>query len=249
MVCLSEARASQSINEMPTNSLFDTLNPSGSMGVGERCATQKKMSKNTFSESANAATKNTFRRSSGLNNQAHPNVSPTSQRQEANHRLSTGDIPNAANEQDKHSPLLGIVILCSIIGLVGIGGLVGSNTKKTGVTNSSSYSQNASSYSTIPYGKARFRSGSTGETELIGVNISRRENANGHIVYDASWADGVDSKYVFWKNGSVEIFVKNSQGQYIRSLGSFSEDANSNTVVFASNNTTTTFSQLRPVLN
>lgn len=234
---------------MPSNSLFDTLNPSGSMEVGERFAPNKMAQKTSFTQSPHVAAKRPSSRASASKSHVHSNVSSTFQKHDANPCLSTGFTPSSASQKDNQNPLLGIVVLCSIVSLVGLGAIVASNTNNSVVSNSPSYSQNTSGYGSIPYGKARFKSGRTGKIEIIGVSLSQRKNVNGHTVYDASWADGVESKYVFWRNGSVEIFVKNSSGQYIRSNGSFSKDRDGGMSIFANNNTTTTFPKLSPVLN
>ena len=65
------------------------------------------------------------------------------------------------------NPLVGVVVLCSIIGLVGLGGLVASNTNNSSVSNRPSYSQDGSGYGAIPYGKARFKSGRTRQRSLV----------------------------------------------------------------------------------
>ena len=69
---------------MPSNSLFDTLNPSGSMGVGERCAPNKKVQKTSFAQPRYVAAKKPSSRVSASNPQVHSNVSSTFQKQDAN---------------------------------------------------------------------------------------------------------------------------------------------------------------------
>ena len=246
---MSEARASRSTFEMPSNSLFDTLNPSGSMGVGERCAPKKKAQKTSFAQTHYVATTKPSGSASASNNQVHLNASSTFQKHDANPHLITGGTPRSASEQDNLNPLLGIVVLCSIIGLVGLGGLVASNTNNSAVSNTSTYSQDGSGYGAIPYGKARFKSGRTGKTEIIGVSLSQRKNVNGHIVYDASWADGYGSSYVFWSNGKVEIFSKNGVGEIERTNARFRRMSNGDCVITADTNAVTTFPRFSPVVN
>ena len=253
MVCLSEARASQSINEMPTNSLFDTLNPSGSMGVGERYATKQKALKNTRSHSANVTTKKPFSSSPSRSQKAQLKNSPTFQRKETSPSQSPGNTSRPSGQRDNQNPLIGIALLCSICGLVGVGfGFGGFNSSKTNhsvASNSPSYSQDTSGYGSIPYGKARFKSGRTGKAEIIGVSLSQRKNINDHIVYDASWADGYTSKYVFWSNGKVEIFSKNGAGKLERTNAWFRNASNGDCVITADTKAVTTFPRFSPVVN
>ena len=112
-----------------------------------------------------------------------------------------------------------------------------------------SYSQDTSGYGSIPYGKARFKSGRTGKAEIIGVSLSQRKNVNDHIVYDASWADGYTSKYVFWSNGKVEIFSKNGAGKLERTNAWFRRMSNGDCVITAETNAVTTFPRFSPVVN
>ena len=98
----------------------------------------------------------------------------------------------------------------SIVGMVGIGGLIASSIdspSSTNIANTVSYARNVGAES-IPYGKARFKSGRTGKAELIGVQLLSRTNSNGDKVYDARWADGYKSTYVFWASGRAEIFCR-----------------------------------------
>ena len=219
------------------------------MGVGERCAPNKKAQKTSFTQSRYVADKKPSSRASASNSQVHSNVSSTFQNHDANPRLSTGYTPSSASEQDNQNPLLGIVVLCSIIGLVGLGGIVASNTNNSAVSNTSTYSQDGSGYGAIPYGKARFKSGRTGTTEIIGVSLSQRTNVNGHVVYDASWADGYGSSYVFWSNGKAEIFSKNGVGETERTNARFRRMSNGDCVITADTNAVTTFPRFSPVMN
>lgn len=234
---------------MPSNSLFDTLNPSGSMGVGERFVPQKKVRKTNLSKSCALAAEKPLSLSKVSSNQARPNISPVVQRQEGKPFLNTGCVQSSASKKENHNPLLGIVVLCSIIGLVGLGGLIASNTNNSAISSSPSYSQDGSAYGAIPYGKARFKSGRTGKAEIIGVSLSQRKNINAHIVYDASWADGYKSSYVFWSNGKVEIFSENGAGKTERTNARFRRMSNGDCVITADTNAVTTFPRFSPVVN
>ena len=234
---------------MPSNSLFDTLNPSGSMGVGERSATKKKVQKTSFAQTHYVAATKPSSSASASNSQVHFNASSTFQKHDANPHLSTGCTPLSASQQGNQNPFLGIVVLCSIIGLVGLGGLIASNTNNSAISNGPSYSQDGSGYGAIPYGKARFKSGRTGKTEIIGVSLSQRKNVNAHIVYDASWADGYSSSYVFWSNGKAEIFSKNGVGEIERTNARFRRMSNGDCVITADTNAVTTFPRFSPVVN
>ena len=235
--------------EMPSNSLFDTLNPSGSMGVGERFVPNKKVQKTNLSKSRALVGKKPLSLYKVSNNQARPNISPVDQRQEVNPSLKTGCMQSSASKKGNQNPLLGIIVLCSLVGAVGLGGLVASNTRNSGIANSSSYSQDGSSYGAIPYGKARFKSGRTGKTEIIGVSLSQRTNVNGHTVYEASWGDGYSSSYVFWSNGKAEIFSKNGVGEIKRTNARFRRMSNGDCVITADTNAVTTFPRFSPVVN
>ena len=101
----------------------------------------------------------------------------------------------------------------------------------------------------IPYGKARYKSGRTGKTELIGVKISRRSNTNGHITYDAFWADGYESSYVFWKYGRAEIFSKNGAAELERTKARYRRASNGDCVITADTNAVTTFPNFTPAVN
>ena len=219
------------------------------MGVGERCAPNKKVQKTSFAQSRYVAAKKPSSHASASNSQIHLTASSTFQKQDANPPLSTGYTPSSASQQDNQNPLLGIVVLCSIIGLVGLGGIVASNTNNSAVSNTSTYSQDGSGYGSIPFGKARFKSGRTGKTEIIGVSLSQRKNVNGHIVYDASWADGYGSSYVFWSNGKAEIFSKNGVGEIERTNARFRKMSNGDCVITADTNAVTTFPRFSPVVN
>ncbi|MBL6739446.1 MAG: hypothetical protein ISP81_04840 [Synechococcus sp. BS301-5m-G54] len=182
-------------------------------------------------------------------NQGHSNVTPTFQKRCSNPIPSTDRLSNSATQNDNKSPLLGIVVLCTIFGLVGLGGLVTNNTNSSSVSSASSYSRDSNGYGTIPYGNARFKSGRTGKAEIIGVSLSQRKNVNGHIVYDASWADGYDSSYVFWSNGKVEIFSKNGEGKTEKTNASFRITSNGDCMITADTNAVTTFPHLDPIVN
>ena len=90
---------------------------------------------------------------------------------------------------------------------------------------------------------------STGKTEIIGVSLSQRKNVNAHIVYDASWADGYSSSYVFWSNGKAEIFSKNGVGEIERTNARFRRMSNGDCVITADTNAVTTFPLFSPVMN
>ena len=219
------------------------------MGVGERCDPNKNVHKTSFVHSPHAAANKPSSFSSGLNIQGHSNALTTFQKQYANPHLNTDHAPNSPSQQDNQNPLLGVVVLLSIVGILGFGGFVASNTNNSGISNGSSYSQDASGYGSIPYGKARFKSGRTGKVELIGVSLSRRTNVNGHIVYDASWVDGYKSSYVFWSNGKVEIFSKIGNTTTERTNARFRRSSNGDCVITADTNAVTTFPRFNPVVN
>ena len=101
----------------------------------------------------------------------------------------------------------------------------------------------------IPFGKARYRSGRTGKTELIGVKLSIGTNSNGHIAYEALWEDGYKSSYVFWRTGRAEIFSKNKAGFMERTNARFKQASNGDCIITADTNAVTTFPSFTPTLN
>jgi len=101
----------------------------------------------------------------------------------------------------------------------------------------------------IPNGKAFFKSGRTGKEELIGISISSRVNTNGHTVYDAMWADGYDSSYVFWSNGHAEIFSKDGGGNTVRTAAQYERLQNGSVKIIAETNAVTIFPSFNPATN
>tara|TARA_Y100000739_G_C20426085_1_gene381207 strand:- start:60 stop:758 length:699 start_codon:yes stop_codon:yes gene_type:complete len=101
----------------------------------------------------------------------------------------------------------------------------------------------------IPFGKAYFKSGTTGKEEIIGVSVADRKNANGHIAYDAQWSDGYKSTYVFWSNGDVEIFSKDGSGDIERTPARYSRENNGEIKITANTGSVTIFPNLNPSAN
>lgn len=102
---------------------------------------------------------------------------------------------------------------------------------------------------TIPEGKALFVSGRTGNKKLIGVSLSKRNNSNDHVVYEAEWSDGYKSKYVFWSNGHAEIFSINGQGDNERTAARYARLSNGNLRITSETDSITEFPQFNPVTN
>ena len=103
--------------------------------------------------------------------------------------------------------------------------------------------------SVIPNGKAIFVSGSTGKEELIGVVLASRVNSNGHTVYDAKWADGYESSYVFWSNRHAEIFSKDGAGSTMRTEAKFERLNDGSLKITADTNSITIFPSFNPATN
>ena len=117
-------------------------------------------------------------------------------------------------------------------------------------TNSSSPSESDLRTSTsIPFGKAGYRSGRTGKAEMIGLKLSIKTNSNGHIAYEALWADGYKSSYVFWRTGQAEIFSKNKAGNIVRTNARFKRATNGDCIITTDTNAVTTFPGFTPTLN
>jgi len=153
-------------------------------------------------------------------------------------------------EQDSPSNPAGYVIGVAIVlgFILTVSVLNSSNNQFSGSDTSRSISESTTSGS-IPYGKARYKSGRTGKTEIIGVSLSKRTNTNGHIIYDAQWADGYKSSYIFWSYGRAEIFSKNGAGNIERTNARYKVYGNGDTVITADTDAVTTFPRFDPVTN
>ena len=241
---------------MQSNSLFDTLNSSGSLGVGERSNAQKKKTSNpvlsTLSNSVSEQAHCHFAHQSALSDvSASPGTQANNIYVSNKTRSSVSPSSVQKSYANSNNILIGIVMLCSIVGMVGVGGLIASNVDSSSspdIANAVSYTRNIGTES-IPYGKARFKSGRTGKAELIGVQLSSRTNSNGDKVYDASWVDGYKSTYVFWASGRAEIFSKNGNGNIERTNARFRKMSNGDCVITANTNAVTTFPRFTPVTN
>ena len=235
---------------MTNNNLLETLNPAGSMGLGERGKPKSRPKAEIASTSlAEPSLKNP--RKQGEKKRAAIAPPANYYYQEKNIDGPKSKFENQKNRRRSEAnanPFIGIVILCSIVGLLGGGVLIGSNINaSSGHGNSSSYSGNKAG--PIPYGKARFKSGRTGKSELIRVRLSSRSNSNGHTTYDAQWGDGYKSSYVFWANGRAEIFSKNGNGDIERTNAVYKKMSNGDCVITADTNAVTTFPDFTPVAN
>ena len=228
---------------MRNNSLLGALSSAGTMGVGERQkAANRQEVKVTSDPIAKAVKGNHSKAASSKSVSQNVGKSPSYQSLSPSPASQT-----QALSKNNQNPLIGIVILCSLVGAVGVGSLVAN-----GVNNSSGYRSNSSySYDVgpIPYGQARFKSGRTGRAELLRVSISSRNNVNGHKTYDVRWGDGVDATYVFWANGSAEIFSKNGNGNMERTYARFSNLPNGDCVITADGGAVTTFPNFTPRSN
>ena len=249
---MSEVRTFQSVNQMPSNSIFETLDPSGSLGIGETrraihraresFASAQVKTVSVIEPSLNSEINSPLQSSSPGDKESGVQVSQSV--------LASTEIKSLKKVKQSQSPLVGIVVLGSVLGVLGFGSLVTSsiNSPTNGVGNTS-YNYNVDSIGSIPSGKARFKSGRTGNTELIGVSISHRFNSNGHATYDARWSDGYDSSYVFWENGRAEIFSKNGDGSVERTSARFKRLPNGDCVITASTGSVTTFPDFNPLVN
>ena len=234
---------------MRNNSLLGALSSAGTMGVGERQKVPNRQEvKITSDPSAKAGKGNYSKVATHEKAASSKSVNQNVGKAPSYQSLSTSPAPETQGlSKNNQNPLIGIVILCSLVGAVGVGSLVAN-----GVNNSSGYRSNSSySYDVgpIPYGQARFKSGRTGRTELLRVSISSRNNVNGHKTYDVRWGDGVDATYVFWANGSAEIFSKNGNGNMERTYARFRNLPNGDCVITADGGAVTTFPNFTPISN
>jgi len=142
--------------------------------------------------------------------------------------------------------MIGVIVVVGLIILISVIASTSTQVRNPG----GSQTQYDSTVSgPIPYGKARFKSGRTGKSELIGVKISRRSNSYRGVTYDALWADGYKSSYVFWKTGRAEIFSKNGAGEIKRTKARFRRASNGDCVITADTNAVTTFPNFTPAVN
>lgn len=141
---------------------------------------------------------------------------------------------------------IGVFVVLGLIALVGVVSTTNTVVLNTGNSRGEYESQTSGS---IPYGKARFKSGRTGNTEIIGVSLFKRTNTNGHVVYDAQWSDGYKSSYVFWNYGRAEIFSKNGAGNIERTNARYSRNSNGDCVITGDTGSVTTFPRFDPVTN
>ena len=160
---------------------------------------------------------------------------------------------NDGSSQGTTSVQIGIIIAVFIVSgvIVFVSVFSAISTKDKGNPNvSKSISSLDSSVSdSIPYGKASYKSGRTSKTELIGVKLSRRTNSNAYIAYDAIWADGSKSSYIFWRSGRADIYSKNRAGDIKQTRAHFRQTSNGDCVITAETNAVTTFPNFSPSFN
>ena len=106
----------------------------------------------------------------------------------------------------------------------------------------------SSEYS-IPQGYALFFSSRDQSLQKYKIEINSRKNANGDIVYDVSWSDGVETVFVFWKNGDAEIITKQQNKAPIVDKGSYRFDSQGQLVVTSSSGSHSVFPDLIPAAN
>ena len=98
----------------------------------------------------------------------------------------------------------------------------------------------------LPSGFALFTSYKTfNKTETFTVNTSVRTNNNNHKVLDVKYSDGYNASYVFWKNGSVEIFTKLGNGKLDMTPGTW-KYAHSATIITSKMGSVTSFGGTNP---
>ena len=118
----------------------------------------------------------------------------------------------------------------------------GDSDKTPSTTNSSSSSsQTTQVYNdsdTPSRGKAFFTSHKTNQRQEIGVKVSRRRGNGGKVVYDAKWADGLQSSYVFYKSGAAEVVSKDGAGKTDITAGTWKRKGSG--VIFTSKTGSTT---------
>ena len=169
-------------------------------------------------------------------------------RSSANKKQSLSSSKNIQSDSStsQFGLLIGGAVVLGLIALVAV--VSSSNTQLSNSGNSSSEYQSTTS-GRIPSGKARYKSGRTGKTEIIGVDLSKRTNTNGHITYDAEWSDGYQSSYVFWGYGRAEIFSKNGAGNIERTNARYTISSNGDCVITAVTGAVTTFPRFNPSVN
>jgi len=115
----------------------------------------------------------------------------------------------------------------------------------------SSLDQNNTEHSeiTIPRGHALFFSQRKQAYEIYQVDIVSRRNSNGHVVYNISWSDGVETVFIFWKNGEAEVITKQNNSESILDKGSYKFDSKGRLVVTSSIGSYSVFPEFIPTAN
>ena len=153
-------------------------------------------------------------------------------------------------EPDSPSKQTGLFIGGAIVlGLIFLVSVVSFTNDQVANPGNSRIEYESNTSGSIPYGKALFKSGRTGKTDIIGVTLSKRTNTNGHMTYDAQWADGYKSSYVFWSYGRAEIFSKNGVGNIERTNARYRRNANGDCVITADTGAVTIFPKFDPAKN
>ena len=150
-------------------------------------------------------------------------------------------------DSDSSSKQTGLLIGGAIVlGLMVLVLVVSSSDTQVAEPANSLVAHESHTLGSIPYGKALFKSGRNGKIEVIGVALSVRTTTNGNITYDAQWADGYKSSYVFWKYGRAMIFSKNGVGKIKRTKDRYRKDKNGDCVITADTSTVATFPDFIP---
>jgi hypothetical protein len=93
-----------------------------------------------------------------------------------------------------------------------------------------------------------FKSYKRQEGEERSCVLKNSINSNGHTVYNLKWDDGYKSDYVFWKDGTVQIFSTDGNGDPDVDTGKFNVLANG-VEVLSSEGSITFIPRLEPSVN
>jgi hypothetical protein len=223
-----------------SNNLDDIASSAGSAGIGE--GRGKKNAQNKTPSSAKCKSAYDF----SVNRNAAKSAKENCQNSARSGHYTKA---NAGYSESKTSKPGGIGVL--LVASVSIAMFIGGVSVISSHRSSDSLQSviDIHNYSSIPHGKALFKSARTGSTEEFGVRLSKRVNENGHVVYDAAWSDGYWSSYVYWSDGQVEIFSKNGNDEIERTFGRFRHNSKGDCVVHASTDAITIFPSLDPAVN
>ena len=175
------------------------------------------------------------------------NISPKSYKSSTKQKYQPRTTNHAENKYDKNFNAINtaIAILMTVI-IGGIGINIATQNSNNSQPSPVERELNAlNRFLPLSKGKALYKT-STGKVDKFNISIYHRINENNHHVYDVVWSDGYESSYVFWQNGSAEIFSKDESGQRIKTLAKFKITNNEDCIIRVNSGATTILGKFRP---